>query len=182
VILEQAYDDPSEIGFLGLAFHPNYAQNGYVYTKYTPQANLDFISRFTKSPEGDFLDVASEYIILQLPKEDIMHHGGSPVFGRDGMLWVATGDGVHFSKCYREDNPAPNLGTLLGKMLRIDVDGEANGMKYRIPADNPFVGNKNGIREEIYAYGLRNPWKFTIDPPTQQIWFVLHWAASRCGK
>jgi hypothetical protein len=90
-VIVQAYDDPSEIGFLGLAFHPDYAQNGYIYAKYTPQANLDFISRFTKSPEGDFIDPASEVVILSLAKEDIMHHGGAPIFGRDRMLWIATG-------------------------------------------------------------------------------------------
>jgi glucose/arabinose dehydrogenase len=83
------------------------------------------------------------------------------------------GDGVHFSKCYRAENPSPDLGSLLGKMLRIDVDGEQNGLKYRIPVDNPFYGNNRGIRQEIYSYGLRNPWKFTIDPPTNQVWFVL---------
>jgi len=81
---------------------------------------------------------------------------------------------VHFAKCYREDNPAPLLTTLLGKVLRIDVSGPGpNGMNYKIPSDNPFVGTGPGVRGEIWAYGLRNPWKMTFDPPTKQLWHVL---------
>lgn len=166
-----AYDDPSELGLFGLAFHPRYRENGYVYVKYTPNGNLDIISRWTKSAEGDFIDMTTEKVLFSLPKEDIMHHGGAPLFGPDGMLYVATGDGIHFAKCYRPSNPAPLLDNLLGKMLRVDVDREEGGKPYAIPADNPFVGQP-GAMGEIWAYGIRNPWKFTFDPPTKMIWLA----------
>jgi hypothetical protein len=166
-----AYDDPTEFGLLGLAFHPRYTENGFIYVKYTPKSNVDVLARFTKSATDDAIDIATEKILLTWDKEDAMHHGGSPNFGPDGMLYIAMGDGVHFAKCYRPANPAPLLDNLLGKMLRIDVDREDPGKLYAVPPDNPFFG-QGGARGEIYAYGLRNPWKFTFDPPTKMIWLA----------
>lgn len=164
-----AYDDPSELGLMGVAFHPQYRSNGFVFVKYTPRGNLDIVSRFKKADTAEMVNLASEKIFLSLPKEDIMHHGGAPIFGPDDMLYIGTGEGVHFAKCYRAENPAPLLTNLLGKMLRIDVDREENGKPYGVPQDNPFYGQA-GALPEIFAYGLRNPWKFSFDPPTRMIW------------
>jgi glucose/arabinose dehydrogenase len=109
----------------------------------------------------------SGQIILSFPQPYANHNGGHMAFGEDGFLYIATGDGG--SKGDPQNN-AQNLSNLLGKILRIDVDRPGAGKHYGIPADNPFAGNTQGFREEIFAYGLRNPWKFSFDRQGGRLW------------
>ena len=157
----------SELGLLGLAFHPDYANNGFVYVTYTPRETLSVISRFKVSDtDANRIDVASETILLQMEQPFTNHNGGQLAFGPDGYLYIASGDGGGSGD---PQGNAQNLGTLLGKLLRIDVNAQENGLNYAIPSDNPFV-NEPGARPEIYAYGLRNPWRFSFDDQTNTLW------------
>jgi len=151
-----------ERGLLGLAFHPNYENNGYFYVNYTDDDGANtVISRFEVSA-GDPVqaDPNSETIILEYDQPFSNHNGGHLSFGPDGYLYIASGDGGSGGD---PQNNAQTRENLLGAILRIDVDGSSNGNNYAIPADNPYVGNSEGYREEIYAYGLRNPWRFSFD-------------------
>lgn len=165
-----------EQGLLGLAFHPEYPSNGYFYVNYTtPSSNCvspgaegcSKISRFKVSAGNpNIADPTSEVVILEFAQPGRNHNGGQLAFGPEGYLYIATGDGGgEFGHLNSQ-----NLQSLLGKILRIDVDGAAGGLNYAIPPDNPFVNNTQGYREEIYAYGLRNPWRFSYDPPTGRWW------------
>ena len=145
----------SEQGLLGLAFHPRYAENGYFYVNYTDQSGNTHISRFSASPTSDQADPASELGLIYVEQPYQNHNGGSVVFGPDGYLYLGLGDGGAGGD---PQGNAQSTQTLLGKLLRIDVDG---GAPYAIPADNPFAGG--GGLPEIWAYGLRNPWRFTFD-------------------
>lgn len=158
-----------EAGLLGLAFHPDYKTNGYFYVNYTSGNPLEtIISRFTASSSNpDVADAESEVILLRFAQPWDNHNGGKVAFGNDGFLYVATGDGGSWGD---PDNRAQNRKELLGKILRIDVNQSSAGMKYGIPADNPYKGNKDGYREEVYAYGMRNPWRFSFDRETGQLW------------
>ena len=150
----------NEKGLLGLAFHPDYRQNGYLYVNYTNQTNT-VIARYTLSANNPLeADPASEQILLTFSQPYANHNGGQLAFGPDGYLYIATGDGGSGGD---PQNNAQNPSSLLGKILRIDVDQSGGGQNYGIPADNPFANNTQGYREEIYALGLRNPWRFSFD-------------------
>lgn len=159
-----------EMGLLGLAFHPKFSSNGFFYVNYTSnKPRRTIISRFKVSSNNpDIADKNSEYIILSFEQPYSNHNGGCILFGEDGYLYIATGDG---GLAGDPDNNAQNLSNLLGKILRIDVDNPQAPLKYGIPPDNPFTSNSDKkIRKEIFAYGLRNPWKISFDPITKNLW------------
>ncbi len=160
-----------ERGLLGLAFHPNYADSGYFYVNYTASGPpRTVVSRFTVSGDDpDSADVSSEFVILEIEQPYANHNGGQLVFGPDGYLYIGMGDGGNGGD---PEGHGQNRHTLLGALLRIDVDHPMEGIPYGIPADNPFVGNQDGVREEIYAYGLRNPWRFSFDSVTGELWLA----------
>ena len=145
-----------ERGLLGLAFHPGYAQNGRFFVNYTDRNGDTHVAEFHGGPGTDAADAGSERAVLLVAQPFANHNGGGLTFGRDGMLYVGLGDGGSGGDPFRNGQ---NLGTLLGKMLRIDVD---RGNPYAVPADNPFVSTA-GARGEVWAYGLRNPWRFSFD-------------------
>jgi glucose/arabinose dehydrogenase len=159
-----------EQGLLGLAFHPKYQKNGYFYVNYIrnkPKLQT-VISRFkVSSSDPNQADLASELILLTFDQPFSNHNGGKLVFGNDGYLYIAAGDGGSGGDPY---NNAQNRASLLGKILRIDVDTPTNGLNYGIPADNPYAKNTQGFRQEIFAYGMRNPWKISVDKTTGTIW------------
>ncbi|MFS4467691.1 PQQ-dependent sugar dehydrogenase [Maribacter sp. 2210JD10-5] len=156
-----------ELGLLGLAFHPDYENNGFFYIMYTPSDDVSVLSRFKVSDtDANSADASSETILLRIPQPFANHNGGQLAFGPDGFLYIASGDGGSGGD---PQGNAQNLENLLGKILRIDVDNPENGLQYGIPSDNPFVATENA-RSEIYAYGLRNPWRFSFDVQTNRIW------------
>lgn len=156
-----------ELGLLGLAFHPNYSTNGLFYVTYTPSADLAVVSSFQISgSDPNAADPDSETILLRIPQPFANHNGGQLAFGPDGYLYIASGDGGSGGD---PQGNAQNLTNLLGKVLRIDVDRTENGMPYAIPTDNPFLSSRSA-RHEIYAYGLRNPWRFSFDVQTNVLW------------
>ncbi len=144
-----------EQGLLGLAFHPRYAENRLFFVNYTDGGNRTHVLGFRVSADPDLADPASEHTVLVIDKPSVHHNGGHLVFGTDGMLYVGVGDGTPGGD---PAGNAQNLGLLLGKILRLDVD---RGFPYAVPPDNPFVG-RDGARPEIWAYGLRNPWRFSF--------------------
>lgn len=163
-------DGQSEQGLLGLTFHPNYTTNGYFYVHYNNNTSTGStgkqtcISRFSVDPsDANQADVNSELVILTIDQPYWNHNGGCIDFGPDGYLYIGMGDGGSSGD---PQNYAQNNLSLLGKMLRIDVD---NGTTYSIPSSNPFVG-VNGYAEEIWATGLRNPWRFSFDKQTGDMW------------
>jgi glucose/arabinose dehydrogenase len=156
----------SEQGLLGLAFHPNYQSNGFFYVYYTPTAGLSQVSRFTVSANAAIADAASELVLLEIPQPATNHNGGQIAFGPDGYLYIALGDGGGGGDPFENGQ---DRSTLLGSILRIDVDSQENGLNYSIPTDNPFIGEPN-VREEIYVYGLRNPWRMSFDTQTGDLW------------
>ncbi|MEM9869344.1 MAG: PQQ-dependent sugar dehydrogenase, partial [Bacteroidota bacterium] len=157
----------NEQGLLGLAFHPNFESNGYFYVNYTPTRSLSVTSRFQAFPSGsNRADPSSELILLEIPQPFTNHNGGQLAFGPDNMLYIASGDGGSGGD---PDNNAQNRDNLLGTILRIDVDRSGSGLNYGIPMDNPFVGQSD-TREEIYAYGFRNPWRMSFDFQTGDLW------------
>jgi glucose/arabinose dehydrogenase len=152
-----------ERGLLGLAFHPNYAQNGRFYVNYTNPQGHTHISEFRVSSNPDVASADSERLLLFVSQPFPNHNGGGLAFGRDGRLYIGLGDGGSGGD---PQNNGQDLGTHLGKMLRIDVDG---GMPYGVPADNPFRST-GGARPEIWALGLRNPWRFSFDRATGELY------------
>ena len=154
-----------EAGLLGLAFHPNYQINGRFFVNYVrdgPNGLETVVAEYAVSPEDANLALkASEKIVLRFQQDTDHHNGGMLEFGPDGFLYIGTGDGgIHQDHLGR----AQDLGTLLGKILRIDVDSDT---PYAVPPDNPFVGAPG--RDEIWAYGLRNPWRFSFDRLTGRL-------------
>ena len=152
-----------ECGLLSVAFHPKFAENGFLFVNYTAKTKRQLqtvISRFQVDPGADRVDAATEYVLLTIDQPYPNHNGGQLQFGPDGMLYIGTGDGGS-----RDDpqNNGQKTNTLLGKILRIDVNGSQDG--YAVPKDNPFVGKPNW-RPEIWASGLRNPWRFSFDRET----------------
>jgi len=144
-----------ERGLLGLAFHPDYATNGFFYVFYNNTAGNITVARYTVSSNPDVANASTEKILLSIPKPFDNHNGGSMHFAPDGYLWISTGDGGSGGD---PNNNAQNKNSLLGKMLRIDVNSAGT---YNIPAGNPFVGTDGA--DEIWSYGMRNAWKFSFD-------------------
>ena len=161
-------DRQNEEGLLGLAFHPKYKENGQVFVYYTTteKPHVSIISRFTVSDDPNKAKADSEVELMVIPQPYWNHNGGTIAFGPDGYLYVALGDGGAGNDPHKN---AQNLGTLLGSILRIDVDSTDGDQQYGIPQDNPFVGKK-GARPEIYAYGLRNVWRLSFDRKTGHLW------------
>jgi len=152
-----------ERGLFALAFHPEHSTNGQVFVHYTDTSGDTRVSRFTVTENADVADPDSEVVLLTVDQPYSNHNGGQIAFGPDGYLYVALGDGGSGGD---PQGHGQDLGTLLGTILRLDVDG---GQPYAIPDDNPFVGDP-AARDEIWAYGLRNPWRFSFDRSTGDLW------------
>ncbi len=158
----------NEQGLLGLALHPKFKDNGELFVCYTKRENNhSIVSRFRVSKDNpNKANPESEEILMDVDQPYQNHNGGSIEFGPDGFLYISFGDGG-----LRNDPNAngQNRGQLLGSIIRIDVDSKSNGLPYGIPADNPFVAVQ-GVRPEIFAYGLRNPWRISFDKKTGRLW------------
>lgn len=148
-----------ERGLLGLAFHPQYGQNGRFFVNYTEPSGDTRIAEFHASPTADVADAGSQKILIAQDQPFPNHNGGGLAFGNDGMLYAGLGDGGSGGD---PQNNGQSLTTRLGKILRIDVN---NGDPYAVPADNPFAAFP-GVGREVWAYGLRNPWRFSFDRGT----------------
>lgn len=148
----------SEQGLLSMAFHPDYAGNGRFYVNFTDGEGDTRVVRFSVSDDPDVADPGSGALVLEVEQPYANHNGGHIVFGPDGMLYVAMGDGGSGGD---PEGHGQDMSTLLGALLRIDVDG---GDPYAIPPTNPLVGDPDA-RDEIWAFGLRNPWRIAFDPP-----------------
>ncbi len=165
-------DGPSEAGLLGMAFHPDFALNGEVFLSYTRGGPLEsVVSRFTLDPADGTLDESSEEILLTALQDAGNHNGGHLVFGPDRNLYIGFGDGGGSGD---PNNRGQTTSNYLGAIVRIDVDGNP---PYGIPAGNPFANNTECMQgfgsascPEIYAYGFRNPWRFSFDRQTGQLW------------
>nr|XP_033808735.1 HHIP-like protein 1 isoform X2 [Geotrypetes seraphini] len=155
-----------ERGFLGIVFHPKFKYNGKLYIYYSVEDGFDEkirISEFkVSSTDVNVVDHASERIIMEIDEPASNHNGGELLFGDDGYLYIFTGDGGMAGDPFGKFGNAQNMSTLLGKVLRIDVDNNNRGPLYRIPPDNPFVSDPKA-RPEIYAYGVRNMWRCSFD-------------------
>lgn len=153
-------------GILGIAFHPDYDQNGQFFVNYTVTGGDTRVSRFYVSGNPDRANAQSEQVLLTIDQPSVMHNGGYLAFGpNDGYLYIGMGDGGPESD---PDNRGQDPSSLLGKILRIDVD---SGVPYSIPPDNPFVGQAE-YRPEIWALGLREPWGMTFDRETHDLWIA----------
>jgi len=160
-------DRENEEGLLGLAFHPEYKTNGYFFVYYTTRdrPHLSVISRFS-TIKGRQVDLGSELKLLEIQQPFWNHNGGTIVFGPDGYLYIALGDG---GKANDPLGSGQNVSTLLGSVLRIDVDQASAAKPYTIPDDNPLV-EISEARPEIYAYGIRNIWRMSFDRKTGDLW------------
>ena len=166
-IRDRVNDRGEEEGLLGLAFDPDFYSNGFFYVYYSADGpRRSVVSRFTAHRDEDAADAGSETLILEVEQPYANHNGGQIVFGPDDLLYVGLGDGGGAGDPKRNGQ---NLDTLLGTILRLDVSTLDSTGSYAIPGDNPFVGVE-GARPEIWAYGLRNPWRFTFDWGTGDLW------------
>ncbi len=164
--MSDAVSTDSERGLLGLAFAPDFETSGNFYIDYTNTDGNTTISRMTA--EGDVANRSSEEVLLTIAQPFANHNGGMVAFGPDGYLYIGMGDGGSGGD---PQGNGQDLGVLLGKLLRIDVDPAVAGDSYAIPPDNPFVVDGGPARlEEIWAYGLRNPWRFSFDRETGDLW------------
>jgi len=164
-ITDRVSSTGNEMGLLGLAFHPDFEDSGYFYVNYTDNNSRTIISRFEVTSNPDSADKNSEFELLNFNQPYSNHNGGWIDFGtNDSYLYISTGDGGSGGD---PQNNGQRITTLLGKILRIDVDG---GPPYGIPPDNPFVDSTGNIRKEIYAWGLRNAWRCSFDPVTHWLW------------
>ena len=160
-------DGPTEAGLLGMAFHPRFAENGAVFLSFTdrgPNGLRSVIARYESRDGGATIDPASEAILLTVDQPADNHNGGPIAFGPDGMLYIGFGDGGSGGDPWGN---AQNLAVRLGKILRVDVDGAA---PFAVPADNPWADGRGGAEPTIWAYGLRNPWRFSFDRATGELW------------
>ena len=157
-----------ERGLLGLAFHPEYQTNGRFFVHYSNSSGDTQISEFSVSTSNpDIANPNSEVMLLTVSQPFSNHNGGTIAFGpQDGYLYIGLGDGGGGGDT---NNNAQNPTLLIGKLLRIDIDTQSGGNNYGIPSDNPFISDPN-TRDEIWATGLRNPFRFTMDPETNSIW------------
>jgi glucose/arabinose dehydrogenase len=163
----------SEKGLLGLAFHPQYKRNGRFFVYYSaPSAEKgsDHKSVLAEyrvlAADPDQADINSQFVIMEIQQPESNHNGGQIEFGPDGMLYIGLGDGGGAGDQHGTIGNGQDLGTVLGKILRIDVD---KNRPYAVPADNPFIGRKE-VKKEIWAYGLRNPWRFSFDRATGKLY------------
>ncbi|MCF6351050.1 MAG: PQQ-dependent sugar dehydrogenase [Flavobacteriaceae bacterium] len=154
-----------ERGLLGLAFHPNYTTNGFFFINYINNSGNTVIARYSVSANSNVADSSSAQILMTIDQPYSNHNGGSIVFGADGYLYIGMGDGGGAGD---SDNYSQNGNSLLGKMLRIEVGAAAT---YSIPTDNPFVSDAT-VLDEIWAIGVRNPWKFSFDKTNNDLWIA----------
>ena len=168
-IRDRVNDEGNEEGLLGLAFDPDFGSNGYFYVHYSAsRPRRSVISRFSVLGEDPSIaDPDSERIVLQVPQPFSNHNGGQLAFGPDGYLYLGFGDGGKFGDPRKNGQ---NRATLLGSILRIDTSSFDRDGKYSIPPDNPFANEGDEARPEIWAYGLRNPWRFSFDRLTGDLW------------
>lgn len=154
-----------EAGLLGIAFHPAYFNNnGYFFVYYvTPYPYRNIVARYQVSADPNVADPLSELILIDEPKNSVFHNGGQLAFGADSLLYVAMGDDQIVAH-------AQDLTTLFGSVLRIAPNVTGAVPAYTIPSGNPFKDNVSGYAEEIFAYGFRNPWRFSMDPVTRIVW------------
>ncbi|MCS6774141.1 MAG: PQQ-dependent sugar dehydrogenase [Thermoflexales bacterium] len=157
----------NEQGLLGIAFAPDFAQSRKVFLNYTDRRGDTVIAGFLASPDGLTADPASEWTVLRIDQPYANHNGGQIAFGPDGMLYIGMGDGGSGGD---PQNFAQNRASLLGKMLRIDVSASSPSAPYRIPPDNPDFGAQ--ARPELWAIGLRNPWRFSFDRLTGDLYIA----------
>jgi glucose/arabinose dehydrogenase len=158
-----------EQGLLGLAFHPNYAQNGFFYVNYTaPNPLRTVIARYkVMANDPNLADPASAFTIIEIPQPYTNHNGGMLAFGPGGYLSIGMGDGGSGGD---PDNNAQDVTKLLGKILRIDVNDTTATTHYVIPSDNPYAQDPGSSRKEIWAFGFRNPWRFSFDIADGTLW------------
>ncbi|MFL5757573.1 MAG: PQQ-dependent sugar dehydrogenase [Chloroflexota bacterium] len=155
-----------EQGLLGLAFHPSFATNGKFYVDFTNASGSTAISEYrVSSTDRDVADQSTGRRIITITQPYANHNGGNIAFGPDRMLYIGMGDGGGAGD---PDNRAQSIGSLLGKILRIDVNGTSGTKRYRVPSDNPYVGRTGA--DEIWARGLRNPWRWSFDRATGDLW------------
>ena len=163
-VREQVTGSGNEQGLLGLAFHPDYPQDPRFWIAYTASGDgANTLAEYRVSGDPNLADASSGRVVLAIPDPAANHNGGMVAFGPDGYLYLSTGDGGS-----GQDATGQDLGTLAAKILRLDVDGE---FPYEVPADNPFVG-VDGARPETWAYGLRNPWRFSFDSENGDLWIA----------
>jgi len=155
-----------EQGLLSVAFAPDYASTGRFYVYYTDRQGDQRIVEYRRAT-ADRADEGTARLVLEMPDDESNHNGGLLLFGPDGLMYVGTGDGGGGGDEHGRRGNAQDLGSLLGKILRIDPRS-AGGRPYRIPSSNPFAG-RSGARGEIYSYGLRNPWRFSFDRRTDDL-------------
>jgi glucose/arabinose dehydrogenase len=163
-IHQRVESGPMEAGLLGMAFHPRFAENGQVFLSYTEDGSplTSIVARYHSRDGGRSIDPHSRRVVLQVKQPYRNHNGGHIVFGPDGYLYFGLGDG---GAAGDPQGNGQNPTTLLGTILRLDVDSK---FPYAIPDDNPFA--KGGGRGEVYAWGLRNPWRWSFDRQTGDLW------------
>ena len=166
-IREQVHDRGNEEGLLSMAFHPKFAENGQFFLYYSATSpRRSELTRFTVDRASGKPDIRSAKVLLEIPQPYSNHNGGTVLFGPDGMLYLSIGDGGAANDPH---NHSQNPATLLGTVIRIDVDRAVDGKPYAIPADNPFVGNAKAA-PEVWAYGLRNVWRMSFDRATGKLY------------